>query len=175
MRKGVEVANADRQLAQRPRVAEVERLDRHRLDGLTRRGGRDHADTDVAFDEPAHRVEASQLHAQAQRPPGAWAVQTRTGYSYAKLAENEVQYIVDFEGPSLKALPAGAEVKAQLSTNSYGQITEANAYPNPATGGWRMTVRAKQVRPGQPLELRGFLQHDNNVLTETWSLVLPPQ
>jgi len=122
---------------------------------------------------------AYKLHQQGddpqQRPPGAWAVQTRTGYSYAKLAANEVQYIVDFEGPSLKGLPAGAEVKAQLSANANGQIMEANAYPNPVTGGWRMTVRAKQLRPGQPLELRGFLQHDNNVLTETWSLVLPPQ
>ncbi|UXH78229.1 glucan biosynthesis protein G [Roseateles amylovorans] len=122
---------------------------------------------------------AYRLHQQGdapqQRPPGAWTSQTRTGYSYAKLDKDETQYIVDFEGPSLKALPADAKVVAQLSTDANGRVTEANAYPNPATGGWRMTARVKQLRPGQPTELRGFLQHESNVLTETWSLILPPQ
>ncbi len=112
---------------------------------------------------------------QQQRPPGAWAVQTRTGYSYAKLDKNEQQFIVDFEGPSLAALPAGAEVKAVASTNANGEVTEVNAYPNPVTGGWRMAVRIKQLRPGQSTELRGFLQTKQQVLTETWSLILPPQ
>ncbi|MET0211126.1 MAG: glucan biosynthesis protein G [Burkholderiaceae bacterium] len=112
---------------------------------------------------------------QQQRPPGAWAVQTRTGYSYAKLADNEQQFIVDFEGPSLAKLPAGAEVKAIASTNGNGEVAEVNAYPNPVTGGWRMAVRIKQLRPGQATELRGFLQHQQQVLTETWSTILPPQ
>ncbi|OWQ93943.1 glucan biosynthesis protein D [Roseateles aquatilis] len=121
---------------------------------------------------------AYRLHQQGeaqQRPPGAWAVQSRTGYSYAKLAANEQQFIVDFEGPSLAALPAGAEVKAIASTDGNGEIAEVNAYPNPVTGGWRMAVRIKQLRPGQSTELRAFLQTRQQVLTETWSLILPPQ
>jgi glucans biosynthesis protein len=102
-------------------------------------------------------------------------VQTRTGYSYAKLDKNEQQFIVDFEGPSLAALQPGTEVKAVASTNANGEVTEVNAYPNPVTGGWRMAVRIKQLRPGQSTELRGFLQTKQQVLTETWSLILPPQ
>ena len=39
---------------------------------------------------------------------------------------------------------------------------------------WRMTVRVKQLNPTQPTELRGFLQSGTNVLTETWSNILPP-
>jgi glucans biosynthesis protein len=36
-----------------------------------------------------------------------------------------------------------------------------------------MTVRVKQLNPAQPTELRGFLQSGSNVLTETWSNILP--
>jgi glucans biosynthesis protein len=110
---------------------------------------------------------------QMQRPPGAWVVQTRVGRGFAELAADEQQFIVDFTGPSLTALPASATVKAVVSAPANGQILESNAYRLEPTGGWRMTVRVKQVNPGQPTELRGFLQSGNDVLTETWSNVLP--
>jgi len=110
---------------------------------------------------------------QMQRPPGAWVVQTRAGRGFAELGENEQQFIVDFTGPSLAALPAGATVKAVVSAPANGQIVESNAYRVEATGAWRMTVRVKQLKTTEPTELRGFLQSDANVLTETWSNVLP--
>lgn len=121
---------------------------------------------------------AYRLHQQGEqqtRPPGAWATQTRTGFSYAKLAKDEEQYIVDFEGPSLKALPAGAKVVAQASTDANGRINEVNAFPNPVTGGYRMVIRVQKLRPGQSTELRGFLQSEQQALTETWSIILPPR
>jgi len=34
-------------------------------------------------------------------------------------------------------------------------------------------VRVRQPHPAEPTELRGFLQSDSNVLTETWSNILP--
>lgn len=110
---------------------------------------------------------------QQQRPPGAWAVQTRIGRGFAELAENEQQFIVDFTGPSLATLPADAAVKAVVTAPSNGQIVESNAYHVDATGAWRMTVIVKQLRPTEPTELRGFLQSGSNVLTETWSNILP--
>ncbi len=118
------------------------------------------------------------LHLQGdtqQRPPGAWVTQTRAGRGFAELGANEQQFIVDFNGPSLAALPPNAAVKAVLSTDANGEIVESNAYRNPATGAWRMTVRIRQLRPAQSTELRGFLQSDTNVLTETWSNILPPR
>jgi periplasmic glucans biosynthesis protein len=121
---------------------------------------------------------AYRLHwqgAQMQRPPGAWVVQTRVGRGFAELAENEQQFIVDFSGPSLTALPANATVKAVVSAPSNGQIIESNAYRVEATGAWRMAVRVKQTNAAQATELRGFLQSGNDVLTETWSNVLPPR
>jgi glucans biosynthesis protein len=110
---------------------------------------------------------------QMQLPPGAWVTQTRVGRGYAELAEDEQQFVVDFTGPSLATLPADAAVKAVVTAPSNGQIVESNAYRVEATGAWRMTVRVRQIDPKLPTELRGFLQSDTNVLTETWSNVLP--
>jgi glucans biosynthesis protein len=140
-------------------------------------------DNIVAYWVPDQRIAAGQpfdisyrLHwqgTQQMRPPGAWVTQTRIGRGFAELAADEQQFIVDFTGPSLAALPADATVKAVVSAPSNGQIIESNAYRVEATGAWRMTVRVKQLHPAQPTELRGFLQSDTNVLTETWSNVLP--
>jgi len=110
---------------------------------------------------------------QMQRPPGAWVTQTRIGRGFAELADDEQQFVVDFAGPSLDALPADAKVKAVVTAPANGQIVESNAYRVEATGAWRMTVRVKQLHPTEPTELRGFLQSDTNVLTETWSNILP--
>jgi|SRR5665213_1234433 len=120
---------------------------------------------------------AYQLHwqgsQQMQRPPGAWVAQTRVGRGFVELPQDEQQFVVDFIGPSLATLPADAPVKAVVTAPSNGQIVESNAYRIEATGAWRMTVRVKQRNPAQPTELRGFLQNGANVLTETWSNILP--
>jgi glucans biosynthesis protein len=112
---------------------------------------------------------------QPQRPPGAWAVQSRLGRGFDELAPNEHQYVVDFAGPAIDKLPADAPVKAVVSADANGEIVERNAFRNEATGAWRMTLRVKQIKATQPVELRGFLQHGNDILSETWSNVIPPQ
>jgi len=119
---------------------------------------------------------AYRLHwqgAQMQRPPGSWVVQSRAGRGFTELGPDEQQFIVDFSGPSLAQLPADAKVTAVVSAPANGTILESNAYRLEATGAWRMTVRVKQTNPAQPTELRGFLQRGEDVLTETWSNVLP--
>lgn len=122
---------------------------------------------------------AYRLHWQGaqemQRPPGAWVVQTRVGRGYYELADDEQQFVVDFAGPSLAALPADAVVKAVVTAPANGRIVESNAYRVEATGAWRMAVRVKQLRPTESTELRGFLQSGAEVLTETWSNILPPR
>ncbi len=112
---------------------------------------------------------------QQQRPPGAWVTQSRVGRGFDALAPNEHQYVVDFTGPSLDALPADAVVKAVLTANANGEIVERNAYRNEANGTWRMTLRVKQRQAAQPVELRAFLQHGKDTLSETWTHVIPPQ
>jgi len=119
---------------------------------------------------------AYRLHWQGtemQRPPGAWVLQTRAGRSFADLGDDEQQFVVDFTGPSLAALPSDAPVHAVVTAPANGDIVESNAYRVEATGNWRMIVRVKQLRPSEPTELRGFLQNGKDVLTETWSNIVP--
>ena len=110
-----------------------------------------------------------------KRPPGAWVVQTRVGHGFVELGPDEQQYVVDFKGPALDPLRADAPVKAVVSAPSNGEVLESNAYRIEPTGAWRMTVRVKQLDPSKPTELRGFLQSGSDVLTETWSNLLPPR
>jgi len=112
---------------------------------------------------------------EIKRPPGAWVTQTRIGRGYYELAENEQQFIVDFSGPALAALKPDAAVKAVVTAPSNGEIVESNAYFVEPGNVWRMTVRVKQLRANEATELRGFLQSGTNVLTETWSNILPPR
>ena len=122
---------------------------------------------------------AYRLHWQGDKPmqpPGAHTVQSRRGRSWAAPVAGEVQHLIDFDGPALRALPAGAQVTAVASAGAGGRITEARAYPHPQ-GGWRLQLRAVRSDPTQPLELRAHLQHSlphgPHVLTETWAALIP--
>jgi glucans biosynthesis protein len=44
-----------------------------------------------------------------------------------------------------------------------------------ATGAWRMMLLVKQLDVTKPVELRGYLQNGEDVLTETWSNLVPQQ
>ena len=116
---------------------------------------------------------------EQQRPPGAWATQSRRGMGYTKLSaqalRQQVQYVVDFEGPALKALPAEASLKAVVTSDANGKVLESITYRNPATGGWRMTVRIQRLQADRPIELRAFLQHDNHAVSETWTHISLPE
>jgi glucans biosynthesis protein len=130
--------------------------------------------------EPGQPLDlAYRMHWQGdrqQRPPDGWTVQSRLGHGLVngKQGQHEVQYVVDFDGPALRRLPADAAVSAVVTGNASAVIVERNAYRNPATGTWRMTVRVDRAQSSPPAELRAFLQRGNSVLTETWTTIIPP-
>jgi glucans biosynthesis protein len=88
--------------------------------------------------------------------------------------DGQMQYLVDFAGPTLAALPPDAVVRVVASADANGRIEEQNAYFNPATRTWRMQLRVSPIDPAQPVELRAFLQHGNDSLTETWTNIILP-
>jgi glucans biosynthesis protein len=116
---------------------------------------------------------------EQQRPPSSWATQSRRGMGFTKQSpealRQQVQYVVDFTGPALAALPADAAVKAVVTADANGKVLENAAYRNPATGQWRMTVRVQRQQADRPIELRAFLQHDNNAVSETWTHIILPE
>lgn len=115
---------------------------------------------------------------QAQ-PPGSRVVQSRRGMGYTRLTplelSGQVQYVLDFAGPALEALPPDAQVRAVVTADANGRVLEQIAYPHPAGGRWRVTVRVQRLDASRPVELRAFLQQDNHVLSETWSNIILPE
>ena len=146
-------------------------------------------DNVVAYWVPEQRLEqdrpltfAYEVHWQGdqpQRPPASWVTQSRRGYGYTKLSAAEQdaapQYVLDFQGPALDALPPGAELTGVVSADSNGRVLEAVAHPNPATRTWRLNLRVARIDPTRPVELRAFLQHQNQTVSETWTHLLLPQ
>ena len=113
-----------------------------------------------------------------QLPPNGWVTQSRRGTGYSKLSaqvqSQRIEFVIDFVGPALDALPDGAPVKAIASAGTNGRVLESLAYKNPATGAWRMSLRVQRLDAALPVELRAFLQHDNHTLSETWTNLITP-
>lgn len=112
-----------------------------------------------------------------QMPPNGWVTQSRRGMGYIRPgteAMDQHQFVLDFADPALDALPEGAPVQAIASTDTNGRVLENLAYKNPVTGAWRMTLRVQRLNPALPVELRAFLQHNNQTLSETWTNLITP-
>jgi len=109
----------------------------------------------------------------ASRPPGGRVVSTRRDWG---TLENVHRFVLDFEGPTVTALPADQAPRGVVSVaggKEAGEVLDQHLVKNPVSGGWRLTF---QVRPNRwaPLELRAFLERDGKALTETWSYALLP-
>jgi periplasmic glucans biosynthesis protein len=112
-------------------------------------------------------------------PPNGHVVQTRSGTGWAAAgtqpAPGEQHYVVDFAGPALQALPPDAQVQAVVGSDANGRVLQSNVYRNPARDGWRLSLRVQALDRARPVELRAFLRHREQALSETWSHVLLPQ
>ena len=110
----------------------------------------------------------------AATPSGGRAVATRRDAS----TQNDAQrFVIDFEGGKLAALPADTVLRGVVSAitpdGESAELLEQVVIHNPVTKGWRLVF---QIRPkgGDPIELRAFLQHDEEALTETWTTLMKP-
>lgn len=114
------------------------------------------------------------------RPPEGWVVQSRRGRGFVNQPDGHLKFVVDFDGPALRKLPADAKLEAVVSVDGNAELVERNLFKNTVTGGWRMTVRVKRADPARPVEMRAFLRRPldgprADTLTETWSYIVPPR
>lgn len=129
--------------------------------------------------EFAYRVSFTRHERQLMDKKTAWVAQTRRSTGEVKQAnlirktDDTIAWIVDFAGPSLKALPASKPVTAQVSSSANGQIVSSEVRYNPVTRGRRLILRVKVKDPKTVTELRAALQDGKRVLTETWSHQIP--
>jgi periplasmic glucans biosynthesis protein len=116
---------------------------------------------------------------QEQRPGSAWVTQTRRGRSYGKLLDGEHKFVIDFDGPALRALPPDAVVEPVVTVGADTVVREAVAYRHDVTGGWRLTLRvlrpATSSSAAQPLELRAFLRQRIDAVAATDRVPAPAQ
>ncbi|MGH6929807.1 MAG: glucan biosynthesis protein, partial [Dongiaceae bacterium] len=98
-----------------------------------------------------------------QAPGGlVWATRIGPGQS-----ENARRFVLDFGGGQLSQLSPETAVEAVVSTSS-GQVPLVVVEVNQPTGGWRAFFDF--VPDGDnPADLRCFLRHQDQVLSETWS------
>jgi glucans biosynthesis protein len=107
-------------------------------------------------------------------PPLPWVAQTRRGRGYVRAPDGTIELHVDFQGKALARLPATAAVEGVVSTDGNAQILEQHTLHNDVTGGWRVAVRIRRKDDAKPVELRAFVRGPGDVLSETWSYILPP-
>ena len=108
----------------------------------------------------------------ADRPPGGRAVSTRVGgamhYGGTDWQDGDARlFVIDFDHGELPWLAAAEPVEAQVDTSS-GALGPVVVHKNDETGGWRVFFG---FRPDgdRPADLRCFLRHRGQVLSETWT------
>jgi len=113
--------------------------------------------------EFGYRMHWTMDEAALHSPDSAWVSQTLKSTGDVKQSnlirqpDGSVAYLVDFEGPSLAALPPDADVRSQVSVGDNAELVENSVRYNPETKGWRLTLRLKIKDPGKSTEMRAAL------------------
>ena len=106
----------------------------------------------------------------------AWVMQTRRGRGFVKQPDGDLNFVVDFDGPALRALKPEAVLEPAVEVGANAQLKEQNLFRNPVSGAWRMTVRVKRADAGRPVELRAQIKQPNlGVISEVWSYIVPAE
>lgn len=126
-------------------------------------------------DEPVDVAYRMVWHLDSSRwPPGGRAIATRRDGGTSDGAQ---RVVVDFAGKTLATLAETTVVEGVVDLRSAGggevRLLEQQVRKNPATEGWRLTFQF-HADDSHPVEMRAFLRHGADVLTETWTYVIDP-
>jgi periplasmic glucans biosynthesis protein len=114
------------------------------------------------------------------RPPAGFVRSTRHGKS-AHYEPGFERFVIDFDGPQLKALDAeaqwtksGPKLEHVVTVSGGGKLHHSSLQKNSINGTWRVAFTVKPDDTGKPVELRCFLRKGPEALTETWSYLWQP-
>jgi periplasmic glucans biosynthesis protein len=129
--------------------------------------------------EFAYRMHWTRDETALHQPDNAWVAQTLRAVGEDKQAnlirelDDSIVLLVDFEGPALAKLAQDTTPSSQVSVGDNAKLMDNSLRHNPATQGWRLTLRIKVKDPAQPVEMRAALVDGDQPLSETWSYQLP--
>ncbi len=120
-----------------------------------------------------------------------YAIRWQSGGVDLKLSENRVistrvgldshfpnarQFVIDFAGPKLDAVPENKPPLAIANCSTNAAIMDNLVIRNPFLNAWRVILKM-QPKPGNadPVNLRCTLQTGTNILSETWTYQWNPQ
>ena len=101
------------------------------------------------------------------------AVSTRVGLD-SRFTDAR-QFVIDFAGPKLDAVPENTPPVAVANCSTNAVIVDDFVVRNPFLNTWRVVLKM-QPRPGNidPVDLRCTLQTGTNILSETWTYQWSP-
>jgi glucans biosynthesis protein len=108
------------------------------------------------------------------RPPIGYVGDTRRGRGYTRNDDGSIELHVDFEGATLSQMPWPTIVETTSWVDANAEVLERRTQRNGITGGWRFVVRFRRLDRAKPVELRAYLHRGKEILSETWSYILPP-
>lgn len=130
-------------------------------------------DSIVAYWTPARPIEANRELSFAYRlsfggevldtHPGGCVVATRPSVGPG----GGTRFVIDLAGPVLAELPPDAPVTAHVTADN-GTVGPAVVHKNPFNNTWRLFFDVTRTG-AEPVDLRAFLKHGNDVISETWS------
>jgi periplasmic glucans biosynthesis protein len=109
------------------------------------------------------------LSKDATYPPGGRVDATRT---YVSADGRTRWFVLDFKGPGLPRPGAGSAPEGVITVDGAG-VSGQRVESNPEIHGWRLSFPIP-AKAQAPRELRVFLKHGQDVLTETWSYAVEP-
>jgi periplasmic glucans biosynthesis protein len=85
------------------------------------------------------------------------------------------QFVIDFAGPAVSAVPEGNPPVAIANCSTNAAIVDKLVLHNPFLNSWRVVLKM-QPKPGNtgPVDLRCTLQKGTNLLSETWTYQWSP-
>jgi glucans biosynthesis protein len=96
------------------------------------------------------------------------------GADLIRRADGTTAFLIDFTAPATaKPTDPPLPVSLSFSTNGNADVVENSLRRNPATGGWRVTLRIRVKDPTKAVEMRAALVNGQNPASETWSYQLP--
>jgi periplasmic glucans biosynthesis protein len=129
-----------------------------------------------AVKEPINFAYRLRWQTIGQLPVGkGYVVQSRRGRGYVKQPDGDLNFVVDFDGPTMRALKPETKLEPSVEVGGNAQLREQNLFRNDVSGAWRMTVRVKRTDAAKPVELRAQIKQANQPITETWSYIVPPE